>query len=464
MGRPERPVDDSGGAVAEFARGLRRLRRDAGNVTYREMARTALFSPSVLSHAASGHRLPSLEVTLAFVRACRGDAAAWEDRWRRVSGPRQASARTSPRPSAKGTTTLMPRPAQLPLRPRGLPGRAAELSRINLGPAELAMPVLISGAVGMGKSEFALRLAHRIAAKQVDGQLYADLGSPELADGGAETVLSGFLQALGVADEHLPSTLDQRAALYRSLLAERHLIVLLDNVPDESTARTLLAPAPNSVTIMVSRRRLLGLRDICRIQLDILPRADSIAMIRAAMGVGELDSAACDRLAELCGDLPLALDVAARKLAARPNLDFSGAVSRLAEPGVLPRWLRIGDVSVQQALNSAYQSLSGRAKALLDYLAKQAPCEHIILNADGDADEQIEELAEAGMLRHGSNTYAYRLDALIRAFVTDRRAPGSRPPLPPSTDSQLPLQRVSSPSPPPAPLARSGPVTWLGGG
>ncbi|HET9137735.1 NB-ARC domain-containing protein [Actinophytocola sp.] len=359
-------------------------------------------------------------MALAFVRACQGDLAVWEQRWHDVAGPRQT--RPVPRPAA-GVATPLPRPAQLPLRPRGSPGRAAELRQLNGGLVERGAPVLISGPVGVGKSELALRHAHAIADQQVDGQLYADLGSPDLAEQGADTVLSGFLQALGVAGEHLPNSPDQRAGLYRSLLAERRLVVLLDNVPNESTARTLLAPAPRTVTIMVSRRRLLGLRDVRRVQLDVLSRADSIAMISAAVDVDDRDRVACDRLAALCGDLPLALDVATRKLAARPNLDLGGAVSRLAEPGVLPRWLRIGDISVQQALNSVYQRLSGRATSLLGYLARHAPCEHIVLNAVGDADEPIEELVEAGMLRRGLNSGSFRLDALIRAFAIQRTAP-----------------------------------------
>ncbi|MFD0586223.1 hypothetical protein [Dactylosporangium darangshiense] len=86
MGRPERPLDGTGGPITEFARDLRALRRRAGNPSYRELARTALFAPSVLSTAASGHRLPTLPVTLAFVAACGGDRAAWERRWRSVAG------------------------------------------------------------------------------------------------------------------------------------------------------------------------------------------------------------------------------------------------------------------------------------------------------------------------------------------------------------------------------------------
>ncbi|TMR01599.1 helix-turn-helix domain-containing protein, partial [Actinomadura soli] len=86
MGRPEKPINASSGAVAAFASELRRLRALAGNPTYRDMARSALYSPSVLSSAASGHRLPTLQVTLAFVAACGGDQEVWRRRWLEVCG------------------------------------------------------------------------------------------------------------------------------------------------------------------------------------------------------------------------------------------------------------------------------------------------------------------------------------------------------------------------------------------
>src|SRR5439155_6133316 len=85
MGRPERPLDRTNGPIAAFAHDLRALRKLAGNPSYRQLARTALYAPSVLSHAASGHRLPTLQVTLAFVAACGGDRATWERRWRKVA-------------------------------------------------------------------------------------------------------------------------------------------------------------------------------------------------------------------------------------------------------------------------------------------------------------------------------------------------------------------------------------------
>src|SRR5579872_426706 len=95
MGRPERPLNTANDPVAAFAHDLRELRRRAGNPSYRELAHMAMFAPSVLSNAASGYRLPTLPVTLAFVAACGGDRAAWERRWRMVASSAAAASGTA---------------------------------------------------------------------------------------------------------------------------------------------------------------------------------------------------------------------------------------------------------------------------------------------------------------------------------------------------------------------------------
>ncbi|KQV14875.1 AfsR family transcriptional regulator [Kitasatospora sp. Root187] len=451
MGRPEKPVDETGGAVAEFASGLRRLRAKAGNPTYRDMARTAMYSASVLSSAANGHRLPTLQVALGYVEACRGDREEWRRRWMVAAagggvpmvGPRAAVSFTEPaaeqRPSAPAPASAsalvsvpeqrvpgagvpaagMPRPAQLPLRPQGFVGRAAELARLG-GPG--GSPVLISGRVGVGKSELALRHAYDLADRLVDGQLYADLGPLTKATFNLSELVGGFLSALGVPPERIPAAPDQQAGLFRSLLARRSVLVLLENVHCERQIRPLLADSGTSTTIVVSRTPLLGLRDVRRIRLEPLPRADSVELIaRALPERAQADPAGADRLAELCGDLPLALDIATRKLAARPDISLRWAASRLDCPETLLDWLSVGDLSMRESLNSAHVQLGDRAAELLDLLAKRADSE---LRAEesipAGADELIDELVDAGMLGAGERQGTYRVDPLVRAFVSDR--------------------------------------------
>lgn len=389
------------------------------------MARSALFSSSVLSSAASGHRLPTLQVTLAFVRVCGGDPEYWERRWHQVSGHGavvHAGARAQP------ARHSLPRPAQLPLRPRGFVGRVAEMCRFTSG--QSAVPAVISGPVGVGKSEFALRYAHGIAERMTDGQLYADFGAARLEDHGVGVVLDGFVRALGVEAAHLPAEPQQLAGLYRSLLAERALVVLLDNVTDERQVRPLLVETSRSVTVVVSRTPLYGLRDVRRFELGALSRADSVAMLRATIPAGPGDDdRARDTLAELCGDLPLALDIAARKLTARPGLSIGDVVRRIAEPRSRLNWLQLGDQSVRGSLAQAYLRLSERARDHARYLARLPAGEPVASGGSVAEDDLLEELTEGGFLRRGDAPDEYRFDPLTRAFVADQTH-GSAPPQP----------------------------------
>ncbi|MFE2042527.1 helix-turn-helix domain-containing protein [Streptomyces sp. NPDC059477] len=567
-------MDASGGAVAEFASRLRRLRIEAGSPTYRDMAKAAMYSASVLSSAANGNRLPTLQVALAYVAACGGDREEWRRRWleaaaggvpappphpaaqtapgapaaapppppvppasrqpmdgqlmdgqpmsgqpggqpgagRAAAGrtysrqstaapdsrqptptrgyqqptaahgyqqptpahgyqqstaphgprhptpapdPRRPAAAAPPRSSATdaippeptaeaipqgptaparpeqprtavaapalalATVPALPTPFQLPPRPQGLVGRNTELVRLASAPAG---PVVISGPAGVGKSELALHHAHDLAAAMVDGQLYADLGP--VPEGGYDVpgLIAEFLAALGVPAGQIPAAADQRAGLYRSLLAQRRVLVLLENVHSERQVRPLLVDSATSTTIVVGRSSLLGLRDVHRIRLELLPRADSVALIsRGLPERAQADPASAERLAELCGDLPLALDIATRKLLAHPGMSLRWAVNRLDRPEALLDWLSVGDLSLREVLHSAYVQLSCGAADLLDRLTELPQLE---LRADGSilagADRLIDELVEAGMLRATDRLGAYRLDPLARAFVADR--------------------------------------------
>ncbi|MFE7764901.1 helix-turn-helix domain-containing protein [Streptomyces sp. NPDC057438] len=431
MGRPEKPVDASGGAVADFAGRLRRLRTEAGSPTYRDMAKAAMYSASVLSSAANGHRLPTLQVALAYVAACGGDREEWRRRWLAAAGsgvpvtpPRPAPQSREPEsvatpPEPRDAVPALPKPFQLPPRPQGLVGRAEELARLAAAPAG---PVVINGPIGVGKSELALHHAHDLAPDMVDGQLYAVVGPVPQGGYDVSSLLGAFLTALGVPAERIPTTVDQRAGLYRSLLVQRRVLVLLEDVYCERQVRPLLVDSPTSTTLVVSRSSLLGLRDVQRVRLEPLPRADSVALIaRGLPERAQADPASADRLAGLCGDLPLALDIATRKLLARPELSLRAAVGRLDRPEALLDWLSVGDLSMREILNSAHVQLGDPASDLLDRLAHLPEPE---LRGDesilAGADQLIDELVEAGMLRTTERFGAYRLDPLARAFVADR--------------------------------------------
>ncbi|WFE29622.1 NB-ARC domain-containing protein [Solwaraspora sp. WMMD791] len=453
-------MDVAGGEVAAFASELRKLRALAGKPTYREMARSALYSPSVLSSAASGTRLPTLQVTLGFVAACGGDREQWRRRWMQVARTAAADPPSRTRPCGRPTGADLPRPAHLPWRCGEFVGRAAELARIqeHLAPVQdhqapaqeqlapvqeqlapittqPATPVLVTGPVGVGKTRFALEYAHQVAADLVDGQLYADLGTLRGTSSEIGQLLEDFLHALGLPADQVPHTVDQRAGLYRSLLADRRLLVLLDNVRDERQVRPLLVASRRSRTILVSRSRLLGLDGVARIRLDVLSRAEALAMIAASVPDRVATAPReCERLAALCGDLPLALDITLRKLTARPDLSLCEVTARLARPATALDWLRVGDLSLRAALRSAYQGLSADARTLLGRIARLSfRCDPEAVMRDGQ--DLAEELIDAGLLRDGDRPGSYRVGRLVRTFVLDAETPGDDPaPVPAYSD------------------------------
>jgi hypothetical protein len=313
----------------------------------------------------------------------------------------------------------MPRPTELPLRPRGFAVRKETLHQLATGP--LAPPLVITGPFGVGKSDFALRHAHAVAG-HMDGHLYADFASLAAGEDGAQAALDGFLSRLGISSDRSRGPLEQRAALYRSLLTERRLVVLLENVCDERQVRPLLAESRQSQTIIVSRAPLLGLRDVRRVRLDVLSRAESVEFIAAtAPALAEAEPRACDWLAEMCADLPLALDIAARKLAALPGVDLFDVINRLSEPCAWFEWLRVGDLSVREAFESTYRRLSEPARMLLPLLISPRSTSWSHRQRSNDL---TEELIEAGLLRHRPGTGDLRVDALTCAYIMGQGIPG----------------------------------------
>ncbi|MET9088265.1 NB-ARC domain-containing protein [Streptomyces sp. NPDC004237] len=384
MGRPEKPLAQDAGPATAFALELRRLRAAAGSPSYRELARRALFSASVLSDAAAGYRLPTLQVALAFAEACGGDRAAWERRWRAAAGsagdePAPAAAKTAhqapePRLRAAAVRALLPVPAQLPTEPRPLAGRSRALAaaRALTAPADGPVPpLLIHGQTGAGKSALALRLAHELAADLPDGQLYVGLGTADDGRKDAAGIAGGLLQSLGIPAEHIPNDPAQRIGLYRSVLAERRLLIVFDGALQERQVRDLLVAGEHSRILVTARSRLLGLDGVRRLALPVLDRDESMELLAGVLGAERLRDAprAGLLLAEACGDLPLALTLAGRRLAARPEALLPEAVAELVRADGLSARLRVGDESLVERYEDAYRRLTPRARLILHRFA-----------------------------------------------------------------------------------------------
>ncbi|MFF7979984.1 NB-ARC domain-containing protein [Streptomyces sp. NPDC007901] len=474
MGRPEKPLAQDAGPATAFALELRRLRAAAGSPSYRELARRALFSASVLSDAAAGYRLPTLQVALAFAEACGGDRAAWERRWRAAAGsagdePAPAAAKTAhqapePRLRAAAVRALLPVPAQLPTEPRPLAGRSRELAaaRALTAPADGPVPPLvIHGQTGAGKSALALRLARELAADLPDGQLYVGLGTAADGRKDAAGIAGGLLQSLGIPAEHIPNDPAQRIGLYRSVLAERRVLVVLDGTLQERQVRDLLVAGEHSRIVITARSRLLGLDGVRRLALPVLDRDESMELLAGVLGAERLRGAprAGLRLAEACGDLPLALTLAGRRLAARPEALLTEAVAELVRADGLSGRLRVGDESLVERYEDAYRRLTPRARLVLHRFATAGATPSVdgVTRASATAlarviepmqepahgpavgpaeewgaepvEEPVEDLLEAvvdsGLLERTDVPGQYGLPPLVRQFARARPVPAA---------------------------------------
>ncbi|WP_063831256.1 NB-ARC domain-containing protein [Streptomyces sp. NRRL F-2664] len=466
MGRLERPLAPDAGPVTAFARELRMLRAAAGSPGYREMATRAMFSASVLSEAAAGYRLPTLQVALAFAEACGGDRAGWERRWHEAARTERDAG--TPRPAAKAlqahhenelraadVRAVVPPPAQLPMEAHPLVGRAALLQQARSltarchGGERPPSPLVISGQVGAGTSAFALRLAHELAAGLPDGQLYACLDPAVGGPGDAAGIAGGFLEALGIPADRVPAAPGQRLGLYRSLLHRRRLLVVLDGVQHEHQVRDLLAAAPESRILITSRSRLLGLDGVRRIRVPVLERDASMELLAHLLGGDRVgaEPRACLLLADACGDLPLALNLAARRIAARPEWMLRHAVADLVgdrrrEPGRFLARLRAGDDALATRLDGAYRQLAPWARLMLRQFAGSEHPPSVDDVVYGSAEELaalversaqpvedlLERLLDAGLLDHGDLPGQYGLPPMARAFALTQPDPTQEPP------------------------------------
>jgi tetratricopeptide (TPR) repeat protein len=197
----------------------------------------------------------------------------------------------------------------------------------------------IGGTAGVGKTALAVRWAHQVAQRFPDGQLYVNLrGYDPDQPLPAADALTGFLRSLGVPGQDIPPEPEQRAARYRSLLAGKRMLVVLDNAGSADHVRPLLPGTPSCTVLVTSRDALAGLvaRDgAARLDLDVLPLEDAVALLRALIGARvDAEPAVAAKLAVQCCRLPLALRVAAEFAASRPAVPLAALVSELSDHGI----------------------------------------------------------------------------------------------------------------------------------
>ena len=232
-------------------------------------------------------------------------------------------------------------PSLLPTDMADFTGRAEQIEQIHQRltraagqGSQLPVPVVvITGQGGVGKTSTAVHAAHGAAGQFRDGQLFADLHGWSPRPVGPMHVLERFLRALGVPGSQIPEGLDERAEVYRSLLAGRRILVVLDDAAGESQVSPLLPGSGGAAVLVTSRSRLAGLPGAAHIEVNVLDAGQSVDLLARIAGTDRVhtQSQAAAAVAEQCGHLPLALRIAGARMAARPHRSFQQLADRLAD-------------------------------------------------------------------------------------------------------------------------------------
>ncbi|MGY1456539.1 BTAD domain-containing putative transcriptional regulator [Streptomyces sp. SS8] len=315
-----------------------------------------------------------------------------------------------------GTATFV-RPAQLPATVPDFTGRAAFVSELGdqLVTAESRVMAVsaVAGIGGVGKTTLAVHVAHAARDRFPDGQLYADLQGAGPAPAEPEAVLGAFLRALGTPDSAIPDGVEERASLYRSTLAGRRILTLLDNARDAAQVRPLLPGTEGCAALITSRVRMVDLAGAHLVDLDVMSPEEAMTLFTKIVGadrVGAEREAAMDTVAA-CGFLPLAIRIAASRLAARRTWTVSFLARRLADERRRLDELQAGDQAVKATFELGYGQLE----------AEQARAFRLLGLADGP---DISVQAASAMLDRTPEETEDLLESLVDTSLLESAAPG----------------------------------------
>ncbi|GLW09454.1 SARP family transcriptional regulator [Microtetraspora sp. NBRC 13810] len=345
----------------------------------------------------------------------------------------------TPAPAATSTSTgggtgpVRQLPPPLP----DFTGRDAEATALRDRLTEAGtMPIcVISGPGGAGKSALALHTAHAITESYPDGQLHVELRGTTEAPATPEEVLGRLLRELEPSTAPLPATLEERAGRFRSLLAGRRKLVVLEDALSERQVRPLLPGTPGCGVIVTSRNRLAGLAGAAFVDLGVLPQPDAVALLARIAGPERIvpDSETARRIVRQCGGLPLALRIAGARLASRRHWSAERLAERLADEQRRLDELAVGDQEVRASISLSYELLPEPAKVALrrlgllglPYFSVWVAAAATETDLD-EAEDMLEQLVDASLVGvegvDVTGQIRYRLHDLIRLFARERAA------------------------------------------
>ena len=333
-------------------------------------------------------------------------------------------------------------PRQLPAAVADFTGRTAELRRLTRtldeagvgGPGTVVLSA-IGGTAGVGKTALALHWAHQVAGRFPDGQLYVNLRGfdPSGAPVSAPEAIRGFLDALGVAPERVPASPEAQAGLYRSLVAGRRMLIVLDNARDEQQIRPLLPASAGTLVLVTSRSQLAGLAaaDGARLlSLDVFASGEATELLAARIGYARAaaEPGAVSEIADLCARLPLAVAIAAARAATRPSRPLAALADELRDASGRLDALDAGDpaASVRAVFSWSVRHLSREAARMFRLLGIHpgpdisGPAAASLAGCDpAAARHHLSELARAHLITERLPG-RYVLHDLLRAYAAEQ--------------------------------------------
>jgi len=329
---------------------------------------------------------------------------------------------------------------QLPAEPADFTGRAEETvgieATLTSSPGQTGVPLaVVSGMPGAGKTALALHVAHMVRSRFPDGQLWIPLAGTAALPGDPGEILADLLPVLGVPASSIPQATGTRAALFRSQLAGRKVLIVADDVASPAQIRPLLPGTAGSAMLMTSRAPLALLSGEATVVLGELSEAEAVRMLARAVGTRRIaaDPDAAARLVRACGRLPLAIRIVGAKLAARPSWPLSVMADKLTHQRGRLDELEIGELSIRDSILPSYRALGERARRALRMLAGlgQVFCtERVIAEVLGEPDvaSVASELVGTSLIVpygvDSSGEPSYLIHQLVRDFAAERLAAG----------------------------------------
>jgi DNA-binding SARP family transcriptional activator/Tfp pilus assembly protein PilF len=335
----------------------------------------------------------------------------------------------------------MPRPAQLPADIGDFTGRETHVRHLcdlliqgqaDRGPGAVRIAV-VNGAAGLGKTTLAVHAAHQVRALFPDGQLYVDLSGASAQPAAPGEVLARFLRDLGVEGDKVPAGDDERAALYRTRLTGRRVLILLDNAKDAAQVRPLLPGSASCAVLVTTRNRTPDLASTRFVDLDVLEDIEALALFSRIVD-DDRPAAEPDATAEVllaCAGLPLAIRICAARLAARRHWKIATMAGRLRDERRRLDELKTGDLAVRASFQVSYDSLrtasngvdparAFRLLGLWEGPSVSLPAAAALLgDSEDDIADALETLVDANLLESPGPDW-YRYHDLLRFYATER--------------------------------------------